>query len=46
MSAPALPDDTDRLLHATAGPYELLGVRSRDRAGRPVVWEVLTGDGR
>ncbi|MFJ4185197.1 aminoglycoside phosphotransferase family protein [Kitasatospora sp. NPDC089509] len=45
MTAPALPDDTDRLLRETARPYELLGVHSRDRTGRPAVWEVHTDDG-
>ncbi|MEU9074408.1 aminoglycoside phosphotransferase family protein [Kitasatospora sp. NPDC048538] len=46
MTTPALPDDADRLLRRTAGSYEVLGVRSRDRSGRPVVWEVRAGDGR
>ncbi|MFJ2782089.1 aminoglycoside phosphotransferase family protein [Kitasatospora sp. NPDC087315] len=46
MTAHTLPDDAERLLHETAGPYGLPGVRSRDRAGRPSVWEIRTGDGR
>ncbi|MFD9060500.1 aminoglycoside phosphotransferase family protein [Kitasatospora purpeofusca] len=47
MSAPAaLPDDVDRLLRATAGHYEPVGVRSLARAGHPAVWEVLGADGR
>ncbi|MFB7667603.1 hypothetical protein ACFC1R_27350 [Kitasatospora sp. NPDC056138] len=46
MTAPALPDDADRLLRETAGPYELLGVRSQDRAGLPTVWKVRIGNGR
>ncbi|MER8188505.1 aminoglycoside phosphotransferase family protein, partial [Kitasatospora sp. NPDC094015] len=46
MSGPAVPDDVDRLLRATAGPYELVGARSRSRAGDPVVWEVILGSGR
>ncbi|MFF3071406.1 phosphotransferase family protein [Kitasatospora sp. NPDC057904] len=46
MTVPALPDDADRLLRSTAGPYEPLGVHSRNRAGQPAVWEVRTGDGR
>ncbi len=47
MSAPAaLPDDVDRLLRATAGPYDPVGVRSLARAGHAVVWEVLGADGR
>ncbi|MEV6211563.1 aminoglycoside phosphotransferase family protein [Kitasatospora sp. NPDC051914] len=45
MTPPTLPDDADRLLREATGPCELLGVRSRDRAGRPTVWEVRAGDG-
>ncbi|MFE7189300.1 phosphotransferase family protein [Kitasatospora sp. NPDC057541] len=45
MSAPRLPPDANRLLRETAGRYELLGVRSRDRAGHPSVWEVADADG-
>ncbi|WP_149030343.1 MULTISPECIES: phosphotransferase family protein [unclassified Kitasatospora] len=46
MSAPDMPADVDHLLRATAEDYELLGVRSLDRAGHPVVWEVLGAAGR
>ncbi|MFJ6773157.1 phosphotransferase [Kitasatospora sp. NPDC091257] len=45
MSAPTIPHDVDRLLRETAGFYELLGVRSHDRAGHPSVWEVVDGSG-
>ncbi|MGW4895148.1 phosphotransferase family protein [Kitasatospora sp. NPDC004240] len=45
MTAPVLPEDADRLLRGAAGPYEPLGVRSRDRTGRPAVWEVRADDG-
>ncbi|MFJ9841783.1 aminoglycoside phosphotransferase family protein [Kitasatospora sp. NPDC101155] len=45
MTAPALPDDADRLLRETAGPYELLCACSPDPTGRATVWEVRTDDG-
>ncbi|MEE1786983.1 aminoglycoside phosphotransferase family protein [Streptomyces sp. SP17BM10] len=46
MTTPRLPRDADRLLREAAGPYELLGVRSHDRAGFPSVWEVVDERGR
>ncbi|MER6396054.1 aminoglycoside phosphotransferase family protein [Kitasatospora sp. NPDC001603] len=46
MSAPDMPPDVDQLLRTTAKDYKLLGVRSLDRAGHPVVWEVLGAAGR
>ncbi|MGK4585351.1 hypothetical protein [Kitasatospora sp. HPMI-4] len=46
MTGPALPEDADRLLRGAAGSYELVGVRSRDRSGRPAVWEVRTDGGQ
>ncbi|MFJ6619622.1 aminoglycoside phosphotransferase family protein [Kitasatospora sp. NPDC091335] len=46
MSAAVVPEDVDRLLRATAGRYELVGVRSFARAGHPVVWEVADEGGR
>jgi len=45
VSGPAVPQDVDRLLRATAGRYTLLGTHSRSRAGDPVVWEVVDDDG-
>ncbi|MFD0274119.1 phosphotransferase family protein [Kitasatospora sp. NPDC127111] len=41
MSAHTAPHRVDRLLRGTAGAYALLGVRSRDRAGHPSVWEAV-----
>lgn len=41
-----MPADITRLLRATAEDYELLDVRSLDRAGHPVVWEALGAAGR
>ncbi|WP_404868526.1 phosphotransferase family protein [Kitasatospora griseola] len=46
MSATTVPHDVDRLLRETAGRYELLGVRSHDRAGCPNVWEAVDSCGR
>ncbi|WP_158515619.1 aminoglycoside phosphotransferase family protein [Kitasatospora sp. MBT63] len=46
MSAAARPNDVDRLLRATAGPYEPVGARSLARTGHPAVWEVVADDGR
>ncbi|MFF2658175.1 aminoglycoside phosphotransferase family protein [Kitasatospora sp. NPDC058032] len=46
MTDPRLPQDAELLLRETAGRYELLGVRSFDRAGHPRVWEVADAHGR
>ncbi|MFD8321216.1 aminoglycoside phosphotransferase family protein [Kitasatospora purpeofusca] len=45
MSTAEVPADVDRLLRVAAGRYELLGVRSLSRTGRPAVWEVVGADG-